>query len=140
MRWRITEVEAYDGEADMACHASRGKTERNSVMYEPGGVWYVYLCYGMHYMLNLVTGERGYPAAVLIRGVENIFGPGRVTKKLLVDSALNTKRAKRASGLWIEDDGLIIPSRSITQTPRIGVAYAKEWAERPYRFVWQDRV
>src|ERR1035437_4999498 len=67
----ITEVEAYHGERDLACHARAGRTRRTDVMYAAGGVWYVYLCYGMHEMLNLVVGPRGWPAAVLIRGVEH---------------------------------------------------------------------
>jgi DNA-3-methyladenine glycosylase len=97
-RHRIVEVEAYHGGADRACHANRGKTARTSVMFEPGGVWYVYLCYGMHEMLNLVTGPAEFPAAVLIRGVEGISGPGRVTKALAVGRALNGAAAAPASG------------------------------------------
>jgi len=136
-RYRITEVEAYDGEADLACHASRGRTPRTDVMYEAGGVWYIYLVYGMYHMLNIVTGESGYPAAVLIRGVETISGPGRLTKKLFINKTLNQKKAIKHNGLWIEDDGLAVSAFAVTRTPRIGVAYAKEWAEKPYRFVWQ---
>src|SRR3989304_10562893 len=72
-RFMITEVEAYDGFKDKASHASRGKTERNTPMFGEAGVWYVYFTYGMHYMLNIVTGPQNYPAAVLIRGVEGIY-------------------------------------------------------------------
>src|SRR5947207_2134096 len=78
----ITEVEAYVSEKDLACHASKGRTKRTEVMYQPGGRWYVYLCYGVHEMLNLVTGPADYPAAILIRGLETVRGPGRVTKQL----------------------------------------------------------
>ncbi len=135
VRLRINEVEAYDGEKDLACHASRGKTERTAVMYEPGGVWYVYLVYGMYSMLNIVTGISGYPSAVLIRGTEEVSGPGRLTKRLLIDRNFNTKQALKNTGLWIEDDGYVISSRSITRTPRIGVDYAGAWAKKPYRFI-----
>src|SRR3989344_2790942 len=85
-RLMITEVEAYDGHDDKASHASRGKTKRNEVMFEKGGVWYVYLCYGMYWMLNIVTGDKDYPSAVLIRACrvesdsELYAGPGKLTK------------------------------------------------------------
>jgi DNA-3-methyladenine glycosylase len=132
----ITEVEAYDGERDRACHARRGRTARNAVMYEPGGVWYVYLCYGMHEMLNLVTGPRGYPAAVLIRGVEGACGPGRLTKALGIGREFNGAACSLESGLWIEDRGVRVPRGAIKSTPRIGVGYAGPiWAAKPWRFV-----
>jgi len=131
----ITEVEAYAGEEDLACHASRGRTARTEVMYAQGGVWYVYLVYGMHEMLNIVTGLSGNPHAVLIRGVEGVNGPGRVTKAFGIGRAFNKKSASRESRLWIEDRGVCIPKKDIERTPRIGVAYAKEWAQRPWRFV-----
>jgi DNA-3-methyladenine glycosylase len=131
----ITEVEAYDGERDLACHASKGRTKRTEVMYKSGGTWYVYLCYGMHEMLNLVTGPKDYPAAVLIRGVKGLAGPGRLTKQLGIDRRLNGLPARPASGLHLEDDGLEIPRRSIRSGPRIGVGYAGPvWARKPWRF------
>lgn len=135
LKSKIVEVEAYDGEHDLACHASRGKTERTTVMYETGGVWYVYLVYGMYHMLNIVTGERGYPAAVLIRAVEDISGPGRLTKHFAIDRELNGMPSNRTSGLWIEDIGTAVLKRDILRTPRIGVDYAGAWAKKPYRFV-----
>lgn len=132
----ITEVEAYDGEQDQACHARNGCTARNAVMYGPGGVWYVYLCYGVYELLNLVTGPRNYPAAVLIRGVEGASGPGRLTKALKVDRGLNGAPAAPKGGLWIEDRGVRVPHGAITATPRIGVSYAGPvWAKKPWRFV-----
>ena len=82
IRRRITETEAYCGEEDTACHAHKGRTSRTDVMYSPGGYAYIYLCYGMHEMLNVVTGSEGRPEAVLIRGVEGAEGPGRLTKLL----------------------------------------------------------
>src|SRR3989344_3975718 len=87
--YMITETEAYDGEKDLACHASRGRTKRVRVMYSEAGVFYVYLVYGMHVMLNIVTGRRGYPAAVLIRGVEGIRGPGKLTRSIRIGLELN---------------------------------------------------
>jgi DNA-3-methyladenine glycosylase len=132
----ITEVEAYDGERDLACHARNGRTPRNAVMYEPGGIWYVYLCYGVHEMLNLVTGPRGHPAAVLIRGVEGAGGPGRLTRALQIDRRLNAAACAPDSGLWIEDRGVRLSRGAIKVTPRIGVNYAgPTWAQKPWRFV-----
>lgn len=132
----ITETEAYHGESDQACHARAGRTRRTEVLYRRGGIWYVYLCYGIHEMLNLVTGPEDAPAAVLIRGVEGIAGPGRVTKQLAIGRTLNGLPAEPASGLWIEDRGGEIPDAVVEVTPRIGVDYAgPEWAAKPWRFV-----
>lgn len=134
-RHRITEVEAYDGEHDLACHASKGRTKRTEVMYRPGGIWYVYLCYGVHEMLNLVTGPGDYPAAVLIRGLEGIAGPGRLTKRLNIDRKLNGALAARTSGLWMEDDGFIVPRSQLQSGSRVGVDYAGPvWSKKRWRF------
>jgi DNA-3-methyladenine glycosylase len=136
----ITEVEAYHGESDLACHARAGRTRRTGVLYAAGGVWYVYLCYGVHEMLNLVVGPRDWPAAVLIRGVEGASGPGRVTKALGIDRRLNAAKAARSSGLWIEDRGVRVPRGLVRATPRIGVAYAGPvWAGKPWRFTFDPR-
>ncbi|MBP8257609.1 MAG: DNA-3-methyladenine glycosylase [Opitutaceae bacterium] len=138
-RFRITETEAYDSERDLACHASRGRTPRSEVLYSAGGVWYVYLCYGIHEMLNLVAGPAEWPAAVLIRGVEGISGPGRVTRALEIDRSLNRAEALPASGLWLEDDGWVPPRSEVMCTPRIGIDYAGPvWAAKPWRFVLQS--
>jgi DNA-3-methyladenine glycosylase len=137
----ITEVEAYDGENDLACHARVGRTARTAVMYEPGGVWYVYLCYGTHDMLNLVVGPRGWPAAVLIRGVAGISGPGRLTKALRINRRLNGAPADRKAGLWLEDRGVRVSPKQIRATPRVGVAYAGPvWARKPWRFMFDPRA
>ncbi len=139
--WRITEVEAYHGESDLACHASKGRTKRTDVLYRAGGVWYVYLCYGIHEMLNLVVGPPGHPAAVLIRGLEGIAGPGRVTRALDIGRALNGLPANRASGLWIEAGGAPVPRRDIRASPRIGVDYAGSiWSLKPWRFTWAPPI
>lgn len=137
----IIETEAYDGERDLACHARAGRTARTEVMYAAGGLWYVYLCYGVHEMLNLVVGPRDWPAAILIRGVEGSVGPGRLTKALAVDRRLNRAPAAPASGLWIEDRGVRVPARAVTRTPRIGVDYAGPvWAAKPWRFTLDPRA
>lgn len=128
----ITEVEAYDGPEDKACHGSKGLTERTKVMFGPAGQWYVYFIYGMYWMLNIVTGDEGYPAAVLIRGVEDFDGPGKLTKAFGINKRFNGVPATEESGLWIEEG--ISPSK-IKRTPRIGVDYAGAWAKKPYRFI-----
>ena len=131
----ITQVEAYNGERDLACHASKGRTKRTEVMYQPGGRWYVYLCYGVHEMLNLVTGPADYPAAILVRGLESMSGPGRLTKRLGIDRKLNDVIATRTAGLHLEDHGLVPARGSIKSGPRIGVDYAGPvWAAKPWRF------
>lgn len=133
IKMTINETEAYDGEEDLACHASKGKTPRNQVMYGEPGVIYLYLCYGMHWLLNIVCEKKGYPAAVLLRGTLEVNGPGRLTKKLGIDGQLNRKRAVYSNGLWFEQGDLVI--KEIQTGPRIGVNYAGEyWAKKPYRF------
>jgi DNA-3-methyladenine glycosylase len=137
----ITETEAYIGEKDLACHARAGRTGRTDVMYGPGGVWYVYLCYGIHEMLNLVVGPDNWPAAILIRGVEGAAGPGRVTKALQIDRSLNRAPAAESSGLWLEDRGVRVPAALVTTTARIGVDYAGPvWAAKPWRFIFDPRA
>lgn len=131
----ITEVEAYDGPHDLASHGRFGVTERTKVMFGPAGNWYVYLCYGVHWMLNVVTGDEGYPAAVLIRGAGEWNGPGKVTKAFGIAHAMNGKRISETSGLWIEDRGVTVRSDDIECMPRIGVDYAGAWADKRWRFV-----
>ena len=130
----ITEVEAYIGFCDRASHASRGMTPRNRVMFGPPGVWYVYFTYGMHWMLNIVTERRGYPAAILIRGVEGVSGPGRVTKFFNIDRRISGTPASRKTGLWIEERGVRVPPRAIRRLKRIGVGYAGAWKHKLWRF------
>ncbi|MEX0931270.1 MAG: DNA-3-methyladenine glycosylase [Candidatus Paceibacterota bacterium] len=132
----ITEVEIYDGPEDRASHAFRGVTNRNRVMFGPAGYWYVYLCYGIHQMLNVVVRETGYPAAILIRGTEHTPGPGRVGKCFFITKDMYEKPVGESSGLWIEDRGVIVPKKNITRAERIGVSYAgKKWAGKKYRFI-----
>ena len=122
LRLPITETEAYCGETDTACHAHRGKTPRNAVMYEPGGIAYIYLCYGIHNLLNVVAAGAGEPEAVLIRGVEGISGPGRVTKALEIGLDLNREDYRTSDVLWLEDG----PEVQYIATPRIGIGSASE--------------
>jgi DNA-3-methyladenine glycosylase len=131
----VFETEAYLGAHDLACHGSKGMTRRNAAMFGPAGRWYVYLCYGMHWMLNVVTGAEGVPAAVLIRGAGDLVGPGRVTKGLGIDKSFDGVAASRRGGLWFEPSGIELPRRLVARTPRIGVGYAGAWAEKPLRFV-----
>ncbi|NDC55134.1 MAG: DNA-3-methyladenine glycosylase [Planctomycetia bacterium] len=131
----VFETEAYLGAHDLACHGSKGMTRRNAVMFGPAGRWYVYLCYGMHWMLNIVTGDEGVPAAVLVRGAGAFVGPGRVTRGLGIDKAFDGEPASRRAGLWFENAGIAVPRRLVERTPRIGVGYAGAWAEKPLRFV-----
>ena len=135
IRLRLCEVEAYHGFEDKASHAHRGKTPRNAVMFGPPGHWYVYLCYGVHWLLNLVTAEEDYPSAVLVRGVGTYSGPGKLTKALGIDKRFDGKPCSRDTGLWIEPISEA-PSSEFYTTPRIGVDSAgPEWAGKPWRFV-----
>lgn len=132
----ITETEAYDGEDDRASHASRGKTKRNEVMFGEAGKFYVYFVYGMHHMINIVTGEKDYPAAVLIRGAGHAMGPGILAKILDIDVSFSGKEANRKTGVWFEDRGEELKPRKIKKMSRVGVSYAgPEWSEKKYRFV-----
>ncbi len=141
-RFRVTEAEAYDGFDDLASHAARGLTQRNQIMFREAGHIYVYFVYGMHWMLNVVTGPAGYPAAVLLRGAESsdgktlYDGPGKLTKALGIAGDLNGTTLSRQNGLWVEPPKADAPRPKIAATPRIGVAYAGPvWSKKAYRFV-----
>lgn len=134
LRLRITETEAYDGFEDQASHAHRGKTPRNAVMFGPPGHIYLYLCYGVHWLLNITTREEGYPAAVLIRSVEGCCGPGRLTRLYHLNREQNLLPLTPASGLWIESATRPAPDR-ILASPRVGIPYAGgAWQTIPWRF------
>ncbi|MBU6431402.1 MAG: DNA-3-methyladenine glycosylase [Patescibacteria group bacterium] len=136
---KINEVEAYDGFEDKASHAHTGKTERNKVMFGEAGNLYVYLTYGMHNMLNIVTNKKDYPAAILIRGAGEINGPGRLTRFLKIDRKLNGKNTSVKTGLWFEDRGERANKRKTKRTARIGVGGAGPiWSEKDYRFILID--
>lgn len=148
----IVEVEAYIGETDQACHASRGRTPRNSVMYGPPGLLYVYFTYGMHHCANIVTEHEGFPAAVLLRALhptegipqmrhnrgreplrELTSGPAKLCQALVIDKTLNGEDLTTSSGIWVEL-GNPIPEEQISKGPRIGVERAGEAAFYPWRF------
>lgn len=132
-KFLITETEAYRGEEDLACHASKGRTRRTEIMYKNGGTIYIYLIYGMYWMLNIVTEIENIPQAVLIRGIENYNGPGKLTKALEIDKKLNGKTLCKTNCLWVEESNI---KHKITTSTRIGIKYAgKEWIEKPWRFI-----
>ena len=136
VKYKITEVEAYRGTKDLACHASKGKTKRTEVMFREGGLVYVYLIYGMYWMLNIVTGNVNEPNAVLIRGLENISGPGRVGKSLQLDKSFYGESLTSSGRIWIENSNQRIKYHA---TPRIGIDYAGEpWIQKPWRFLIRD--
>lgn len=150
----IVETEAYNGAADRASHAyGNRRTKRTEVMFREGGIAYIYLCYGIHEMLNVVTSAEGHAQAILIRAIEptegietmllrrnmdkvkpNITaGPGSVAKALGIDRRLNGI-SLQSDELWIEDRGLSFTDDQVAAAPRIGVAYAGQDALLPYRF------
>lgn len=160
LRMRISETEAYIGEGDAACHAHAStRTARTEIMYHEGGVFYVYLTYGIHHMLNLVSGPIESPEAVLIRAgfliessarlideqllgatkqlnhIKQLAGPGKLTKGLQIDKALYGKPILPTSMLWVEDDGCQPP---ISLRPRIGIDYAGEAKNWLLRYIWTD--
>ena len=132
IRSRINEVEAYRGQEDLACHASRGRTPRTEIMYHSGGLIYVYLIYGMYWLMNVVTGLTDEPQAVLIRGLADIDGPGRITKKLKIEKNFYGEDLCSSDRLWIENHNGPV---NIEAGPRIGIDYAGEyWNNKPWRF------
>lgn len=131
-RFMITETEAYRGSEDKACHANRGKTLRNRIMFDRGGKIYVYFVYGMYWMLNFVTGEEGVPQAVLIRSIEGFNGPGKLTKALGIDKSFYGEDLTVSNRIWVEDND-IIPE--IKTGPRIGIDYAGNyWKNKLWRY------
>ena len=131
--YHITEVEAYKGTEDLASHARFGKTTRNAVMFDKGGLLYVYFIYGMYWMLNIVTGKKDDPQAVLIRGIEGFSGPGRVARKIGVNKSYYGMDLVNSDSMWITDHGYYPAYR---QTPRCGISYASEpWKSMPWRYI-----
>lgn len=132
-RYIITEVEAYSAPHDLACHASKGKTARTEIMFQEGGLVYVYLIYGIYWMLNVVTGQADEASAVLIRGVKGISGPGRVGKILKLDKSFYGENLYSSKRLWIEDTPITPEYKSL---PRVGIGYAGEpWISKPWRYL-----
>ncbi len=136
---RIVEVEAYCGESDRACHAYVGKTKRNETMFGPAGHAYVYLCYGIHHLFNIVCATKGVPEAVLVRAVEPVKnieagtnGPGKFTAAMGITTKDNGEDLLGPK-LWLTK-GTLPAAESIKRGPRIGVAYAGTHAKWPHRF------
>ena len=158
----ITETEAYCGPKDLASHASKGKTKRTEVMFGPPGHAYIYLIYGMYYCFNIVTEREEYPAAVLIRGVRlqgtgfsknsetkitpsylapdtynlkpDLSGPGKLCRYFRIDKTLNQEDLVKSKKLWVEDRGPKLKPSQIQRGKRIGVDYAGEYKNKPWRF------
>jgi DNA-3-methyladenine glycosylase len=135
---KITETEAYIGENDLASHASRGRTKRTEIMYSEAGHAYIYLVYGMHYMLNIITERKEFPAAALIRGIKInnklIEGPGKLSKILKIDKKLNDEDLVKSKKLWLENRGVKINKNNIKKSPRVGIPYAKHCKNYLWRF------
>ena len=129
-KFTICETEAYHGTDDLASHASRGK---NQPMFGPSNIWYLYLCYGVHWMLNLVTDREGTPSAVFIRATLEVRGPGRLTRKLSLDESYSGTPNDPSTNLWLEKSSL--NPETIKRGPRVGISGAGPyWSEVPYRF------
>ena len=137
LRLRITETEGYCGEADTACHAHKGRTARTEVLYADAGTVYVYLCYGIHNLMNIITGDVNDPQGVLIRCCESAPGPGRLTKRLGITREYNRRSIVTDPELWIEDDGLRF---EIETAKRVGIGYAtQEDQDKLWRFVLRTK-
>ncbi len=150
----IVETEAYNGVSDKASHAyNNRRTNRTETMYHKGGVAYVYLCYGIHHLFNVVTGCKDVPQAVLVRAIEPLdgisimlkrrkkqashkltAGPGIMTAALGITKQLDGQRLNRTTPIWVEDRGMIVASSDILASPRIGIDYAAEHKDLPWRF------
>ncbi len=129
----ISETEAYRGGEDLACHASKGRTPRNEVMFGKGGHLYIYLIYGMYWMMNVVTGDTGVPQAVLFRGLREASGPGRLTRLVGVDRNFYGEDLVLSDRIWIEESG---STPGYITGPRVGIDYSGEpWKNMPWRFL-----
>ena len=137
VRVRISETEAYRGEEDTACHAHKGRTPRTEVLYGKCGTVYIYLCYGMHWLMNVITGEEGQPQGVLFRAGVDYNGPAKLTKKLGVTKEQNKTSFTDSDVLWIEDDGFKCKIRT---DKRVGINYAtEEYINKQWRFILDNK-
>lgn len=159
---KIVETEAYIGVADKACHASWRRRQSCEVMWGPPGFAYVYFTYGLHWMLNVVTEVEGFPAAVLIRAIEPTDGldimtknrklkminekmikllangPAKLTQALGIDGSFNGEDLVKGKRIWIESRGVERGKLKIESSPRIGVEYAQEYKDKPWRLFLKD--
>jgi len=132
-KYVISEVEAYGGEDDLACHASKGRTSRTEIMYHEGGHVYVYLIYGMYWMLNFVTSIKNVPQAVLIRGFKGIDGPGKITMELGINRSFYGENLATSERMWVEKREETVSYKTY---PRINIDYAGEvWKKKQWRYV-----
>ncbi len=135
---RITETEAYRGEEDTACHASKGRTPRTDILYREPGLIYVYLCYGCHWLMNIITGEKEQPQGILIRACKNFPGPGRLTKALRIDKSFNGQSVCDNPRICIADDGY---RPEIERLKRVGINYATpEYRDILWRFADKNEI
>lgn len=136
VRLKITETEIYMGEDDGACHARHGKTDRTAPMYENGGITYIYLVYGMHWLLNIVSGKKNEPEAVLVRACETANGPGKLTKALGIDSLFKGESFLTSQRIWLEDIG---EHPKLRTDKRVGIDYAEPiWRDKLWRFIYDE--
>lgn len=138
LRERIYETEAYRGEEDKACHASKGKTKRTEILYGECGKIYIYLCYGVHWLMNITTGQKNQPQCVLLRAGEFHNGPAKLTKYMNIDKRFNGKSIYNNFNIWIEDDELIPKIRTDS---RVGIDYAGDyWKNIKWRFIYDECI
>ena len=135
IRKMITETEAY-GIDDTACHCYKGRTNRTEPMFRKGGTVYVYLCYGIHEILNIASGKEDQGQGVMIRGIEGAVGPGRVTKALGVDRSYNFEQVTTSSRIWLEE-GIDVTANKIQELKRVGIDYA---AQHDIDKLWRFRL
>jgi len=142
---KIVEVEAYMGPQDKGAHSyGDRRTKRTETMYLEGGHAYIYLCYGINWMLNLTTSLKEKPEAVLVRAIEPVGssfltnGPGKLCKWLKLDKSFDREDLISSQRLWLEDRGEVIKKSQIVSSERIGINYAGSWALKPWRFYIRD--
>jgi DNA-3-methyladenine glycosylase len=145
IRAKIIDVEAYIGEDDLACHASKGRTPRSETLYNEGGTAYVYLIYGMYHIFNIVADKKDFPAGIMVRAVEiermdfkKTNGPGKVCLTLKIDRKFNNLDLTKGNELWVEN-GKKNKDQEIFITKRVGIDYAKHCALYPWRFILKER-
>ncbi len=133
LRERIAETEVYRGEEDLGCHASKGRTPRTEILYGEPGVIYVYLCYGMHFLMNIITGKKEQPQGILLRAGEIYNGPGKLTKYMQIDKSFNGRKIYGNPDIRLEDDGYV---PKIKTAPRVGIDYAGDyWKNIEWRYI-----
>jgi len=137
LKGQINEIEIYYGEEDTACHARVGRTKRTETLYQKGGLTYIYLCYGIHELLNIVTGKENHPEAILIRGIKGNVGPGKVTIYLKINRSLHEVDLTTSKELWLEDDE---EDYDYSVDKRVGIDYATEtYKNINWRYIMKEK-